>query len=107
MDFREESLKGIPHVGSDLTSPLTKRSRLHVTRESPFYKSNFLRLSNRTLKKYESFASSGGNMEIKPTNRDDEGIYKCRVDFLHSPTRNEKVNLTVISKWKVAHKLFI
>ena len=34
---------------------------------------------------------------LEPVLREDEGIYKCRVDFKKSPTRHHRIQLAVIS----------
>ena len=69
------------------------------TRDSHF--SQGTHWSDENYRDRLSFSVEGraGTLTMKSTNEDDTGEYRCRVDFQKSPTRNSKVNLTVISKY--------
>ena len=44
-------------------------------------------------------SSPGAHLELFPVQDRDEATYRCRVDFLLSPTKNTIVNFTVISEY--------
>jgi hypothetical protein len=43
--------------------------------------------------------SRPSSLTVDAIQLDDEGIYRCRVDFKNSPTRNFQIRLNVVGKY--------
>lgn len=50
---------------------------------------------------FQATAQPSAALVIDNTTRADSGLYRCRVDYTKSPTRNVRVQLRVISEYRV------
>lgn len=51
-----------------------------------------------TTKAHFYYDTHPPSLRIKAIKREDAGLYRCRVDFQKSPTRNWRINLSVLGK---------
>lgn len=54
-----------------------------------------------TSKVHFYYDSNPPSLRIQAINLNDAGLYRCRVDFQKSPTRNSRINLTVLGTYKL------
>lgn len=43
---------------------------------------------------------SSAHLVVEKVARHDEGVYRCRIDYVDAPTRNYRINLTVIGEYE-------
>ncbi|KAL4104884.1 hypothetical protein QTP88_020160 [Uroleucon formosanum] len=75
------------HIIVDIRGKFTDPNKSHWKDESLDGRSHFRMLSEPAM------------LTIDNVSEMDAGIYRCRVDFRKSPTRNSRLNLSVIGKY--------
>ncbi|XP_062713300.1 uncharacterized protein LOC109426972 [Aedes albopictus] len=58
-------------------------------------------LENRAKFKLQERDKSRAELVINPVLKKDAGVFRCRVDFLLSPTKNSNVNLEIVGKYRI------
>ena len=100
MDYREGS-SGHPQVWKDASSSLVNRSSIPGASPSPYTNDNYMNSPDYSIYGNSISQISGevqGGLVVQDVQLSDAGVYRCRVDFILSPTRNAKIKFTVIGK---------
>lgn len=82
------SLWGIWHFSFDVRDAKYEQQGSHLVDEQKFGKRAY----------FQAKAQSLAALVVDNTTSADSGLYRCRVDFNKSPTRNARVQLRVIGK---------
>ncbi len=88
-----------PHCTTVCSTPMFPHFFLHLLAHATFTRRNYLHFKKANFL-FHRIREKARNDKICFFNSQDEDIYRCRIDYRDSPTRNVKLNLTLVGEYR-------